>query len=123
MPLTTFLRDIPATRLRGLAFLALDEVATIQSQTLTSDSGGGATQVWAGTATCACRIDPAGGAPGVSAGRISESATHIVTVPSTAGVTEDSRLVIAGRGTFEISLVRMQTDQPDVTQFETVQTS
>jgi SPP1 family predicted phage head-tail adaptor len=123
MGLTTFVRSHSATQLRGLAWLALNETAVIQSQTLTSDSGGGATQAWAGTATCACRIDPAGGAPGVSAGRISETATHIVTTPSSAPVSEDSRLVIAGRGTFEISLVRMQTDQPDVTQFETVQTS
>lgn len=111
MPISTFLNGRNPTQLRGVMWLALSDVATVQAGTVVSDGGGGGTTSWAATGTVACRIDPLGDVrTRLVGGRIDESSTHIVTVPTGASVSAGSRVVIAGRGTFEITQVRERTD-------------
>jgi hypothetical protein len=121
--LSTFLHGRTPTRLRGLMFLALDESALILTPQATSDIGGGVSTSWGTAGTAACRIDPAGGAGmRVAAGKLDETATHMITVPPTAEVLETDRFVIAGRGTFEVLAVHLRTGQT-VQRFEVIQTS
>lgn len=113
MPQSTFLNGRSPTRLRGLMMLSLSDQATWLTRTYTDDTGGGATVAW-GTAGTAipCRIDPVGGSGrGITAGRIDERSTHVVTVPPGTGVTADDRVVIASRGTFEVTATRTRTAQ------------
>lgn len=124
MSLSTFLNGREPERLRGLLFLALSEAGTILTLTSTTDSGGGATQLW-GTAGTAipCRVDPLGNlGGGVLAARVDERSTHVVTVPIGWSVTAADRFVIAGRGTFEVTATREQTAEL-ATSFEVLQTS
>ncbi len=110
MGLSTFLRDHPPTRLRGIQAMALSDVATILSVTYASDSGGGAAGSWTAAGTTECRIDPAGGAGmRLVGGRIDERSTHVVTTPADAIVESAQRFVIAGRGTFEILMTHRRT--------------
>ena len=110
MPLSTFLNGRPPTR--GLTWLALSDSATIIVGTVTSDSGGGATQAWAAIGSVDCRIDPlSGGRNGITGGAIDERSTHVVTVPADTTVSVANRVAIAGRGTFEVTAVRSRTDQ------------
>jgi hypothetical protein len=100
MPLSTFLNGTDPVRLRGLLFLSL------------SDSGGGATYVWAAGSAVPCRIDPLGSDESrVVGGRIDESSTHLVTVPPGTEVATGNRFAITGRGTFEVTAARQQTGE------------
>jgi head-tail adaptor len=119
-PLTTFLNGRDPERLRGVMFLALSEVAVIQTRTATSDVGGGASHVWANTGTVECRVDPVGGGPGNLANRIDERSSHIVTVPPYADVTSGQRVTIANRGTYEITQTHERT-AANVERFEVMQ--
>ena len=124
MPLSTFLNGRDLATPRGLLFLSLSESATILTLTATDDTGGGASTTWgtAGTAV-PCRIDPLGGnGRGVTGGRIDERSTHIVTVPPGTPVTASGRVVIANRGTFEVTATRDRTAEWSRT-FEVVQAS
>lgn len=124
MPLSTFLNGRNPTTLRGLRMLALTDTATVQTRTSTSDSGGGVTQVWASAGSLQVRIDPIsdrGGAATV-ASRIDERSTHVITTTFGVTVGADNRIVIAGRGTYEVTATRERTDA--VTQvFEVVEAS
>ena len=124
MGLSTFLNGRNPTTLRGLRMLALTDTGVVQTRTATSDSGGGVTQVWAAGGTVPCRIDPISdrGGAATTAGRIDERSTHLVTCTFGAAVTSNSRVVIAGRGTYEVTATRERTDA--VTQvFEVVEAS
>ncbi len=113
MSLSTFLNGREPERLRGLLWLALSETGELLTLTSTSDSGGGASQVW-GTAASevSCRIDPLGGAGrDVLGGRIDERSTHVVTVPPGTDVSAADRFVVSGRGTFEVTAARAQTGE------------
>jgi hypothetical protein len=82
MPLSTFLNGRTPTTLRGLLFLSLSDSAIIQKRTATSDSGGGASWVWASTGTVSCRVYPAGGAgPSIVGGALDEATTHFCRLP------------------------------------------
>lgn len=107
--LSTFYGAYPQVQLRGLAFLALSEVAIIQAVSYVSDSGGGGTAIWSNQGTTMCRIDPLGADRGVVAGQISELSTHFVTLSGTVDVDPDDRIAISGRGTFAITGTPQQT--------------
>ena len=111
MPLSTFLNGRPPTQLRGLQWLSLTETGTVLSVTNTADTGGGVSQVWAAGTAVPCRIDPLSGGEEITANRISDESTHLVTVPAGTQVTANSRFAIAGRGTFDITVVRDATGE------------
>lgn len=111
MPLSTFLNGRDPTRLRGLQWLSLSDTGNVLTRVSTSDSGGGATFTWTTGGTVQCRIDPVTdrGASRMVGGRIDERSTHVVTVPSGVSVASDSRFLISGRGTFEITATHERT--------------
>jgi hypothetical protein len=112
MPLSTFLNGRTPTTLRGLLFLSLSDSAIIQKRTATSDSGGGASWVWASTGTVSCRVYPAGGAgPSIVGGALDEATTHFCRLPLGASVDTPDRVVVSGRGTFEVTLASVRTDE------------
>lgn len=111
MPLSTFLNGRAPTRLRGLMMLSLSDVGTWLTRTYTDDTGGGATATW-GTAGTAipCRIDPLGGnGRSMTAGRVDERSTHLITVPPGTDVSTSDRFAVSGRGTFEVTAARERT--------------
>jgi len=113
MPIATFLTDRLPERLRGLQFLALNDTADIQRRTAASDAGGGAAWTWATVATVPCRVYPVSlrGRGGLVGDVLSERTTHFVMTPAGTDVTTADRLVIAGRGTFEVTMVPDRTDE------------
>lgn len=111
MPLSTFLNGRSPSQLRGAAWLSLSDSGNVLTGTATSESGGGATQSWVAGTALACRIDPLNGREIMVGGRISDRSTHKVTVAAGVPVTANNRFAISGRGTFEITAVRLQTDE------------
>jgi hypothetical protein len=100
--------------------LALSDTGTVQVAASTSDVGGGATQAWTASAAVPCRIDPLGAGQGpVTGERLDERSTHVVTVPPRTAVNLADRFAITGRGSFEVTAVRLQTDE-GATMFEVV---
>lgn len=91
--------------MRSVASDALPGTAVIQSQTFSSDGGGGGSLAWAAGGTVACRLAPLTGSEREIADRISSDADYIVTLPHNASVTTNSRLVISG-GTFNVEAIR-----------------
>lgn len=123
MPFSTFLNGRDPDRLRGLEWLALSDLGTVLSRTFSDDGGGGGTQTWGTTAgSVPCMTEPLASTSGLLAGRIDERSTHLVTFPAGTVVETDDRLVIAGRGTFEVTAVRRQTAEW-VREFEVVEVS
>lgn len=111
MPFSTFLNGRAYTSLRGLQWLALSDTGSVLIRTYTSDSGGGATQVWAAGSAVPCMIESitSHAQSGLIGGRIDERSTHTVTVPVGTSVDNANRFQITGRGTFEITAVHQQT--------------
>ena len=108
MSLSTFLSPT-ATQLRGLMWMALDDVGQVVTGVATSDSGGGASVVWTAGSSLACRIDPLTSLEGLTADRISDRSSHIVTTPAGTTVTTGNRFAITGRGTYEVTAVHDTT--------------
>src|SRR5215207_9753330 len=108
MPLSTFLNGRAPVQLRGLQFLALSDTGNVLTRTYTSDTGGGATQVWAAGGTLSCRVDPLTNRTerSLTAGRINERSTHLITCPTGTVVETDDRFRVNGRGTFEVTGVQ-----------------
>lgn len=112
MSLFTFLHDHPPATNRGLEWFALSETATIQARSISSDSGGGGTATWTPSGTIICRIDPLGGGGSrLTGGQIDERSTHVCTAPADTTIDLANRVVIDGRGTFEVTVVRERTGQ------------
>lgn len=110
MGIATFLdSDTAPVRLRGLLWLTLTDIGHAETRTSTSDSGGGSTETWAEGADIPCRIDPLTGTEQLSADRISDRSTHLITTPAGTSVSTAARFVIDGRGTYEITAVRERT--------------
>lgn len=109
MPIGTFLNGSVPSRLRGLLWLSLSDSAQVGTLTSTDDSGGGGTSSWTYATAVPCRIDPITGNESVSAERISDRSTHLVTLPAGTTVPTNGRIAIAGRGTFEVTAVQIQT--------------
>jgi len=114
MPLSTFLNGGTATQLRGLQWLALSDTGSVGTLTSTSDSGGGASSVWAFGASVPCRVDPiasSGDDETIVASRMSDRSTHLITTPSGTSVSITNRFAVTGRGTFEVTAVRGRTGE------------
>ena len=122
MPLTTFLYERPAVRQRGLMLTALNDVAVIQSRTSTSDIGGDAGVAWNAKGTAVCRVYPVTmrGKGGLIGERLNERSTHFLALPLGTDITPSDRVVIAGRGTFEVTLA-LDTTSPFTTRVEVIQ--
>lgn len=120
--ITTFLRGRSPGLLRGLALTALTDTAIIYAGTISSDSGGGGTTSWAAVGTTEARIDSLGGGANnrVTGGQIDERSTHVVMAPSDVFVNPAERVVISGRGTYEVTATRQRTDAT-ITVFEVLQ--
>jgi hypothetical protein len=112
MPLTTFLNDRPFTRLRGLQWMALNDTAIIQRRTATSDTGGGASYAWNAAGTTVCRVYPVTlrGKGALVGGQINERSTHFCSMPPETSVSTSDRIVIGGRGTFEVTVDLVASD-------------
>lgn len=111
MPVSTFMNGGTVSQLRGLAWMALSDMGQVGAGTLVDDGGGGVTTGWAYGGSIPCRIDPLTNNEIVSAGRISDRSTHLVTVPPGTAVTASSRFAIANRGTYEVTGVQDQTGE------------
>jgi len=111
MSLSTFLNARNPSQLRGLSWLALSDVGQVGTSAPVDDGGGGVTTGWTLGASVPCRIDPLTDNETLSAGRISDRSTHLVTVPSGTPVTTSSRFTIANRGTYEVTGVQDQTGE------------
>lgn len=84
---------------------ALPGTAIIQSQTTTSDGGGGVTQAWTAAGTVDCRIAPLTATEREIGERISSDADYLITLPHDASVGLNSRIV-SGGGTFSVEAIR-----------------
>ena len=124
MPLSTFLRDDPPPRLRGVWGLAFDDTATIQRRAATSDSGGGAGYAWANVGTVPCRIYPVTmrGKGALVGGQINEHTTHFCAMPAGTDIGTADRVAIQNRGTFEVT-VALETTAAFTTRVEVFQVS
>lgn len=99
------LTDAELTAMRATAAEALPGTAVIQTHQFTDDGGGGGTVGWTSSGTVDCRIAPLSGDEREIADRIAEDAEYIVTLPTDASVTVQSRLIVAG-GTFNVAAIR-----------------
>lgn len=111
MPLSTSLHDVVPTTLRGLAFLGLSNTGYILRGSVTDNQGGGGTYTFGTAGTVDCRVDPIGGGEGVVANRLDERTTHLITVPPQTSVNAKDRFKVDGFGEFEITAVRVRTDE------------
>lgn len=109
MPLSTFLDGQSPDQLRGLMWLSLADTGYILANTVTSDSGGGGTSVWGTAGTTECRVDPVSGNETSVAGRIDDRSTHLITLPPATAVSTNHRILVSGRGTYEVTAVRAPT--------------
>jgi hypothetical protein len=111
MSLSTFLDGRPAIQLRGLQWLSFSDDATVQARQIVSDGGGGGTTVWQAGTTVACRVWPVTirGRGRVIGGALSERSTHFLATPLGTRIGLDDRVVIANRGTFEITMALDRT--------------
>lgn len=96
---------------RGLVTEALTETGNVISGTVIDDGGGGGTRSTSVGGTIACRIDALGGDEGDAAERISDRSTHLVTLPAETAITVAQDFRINGRGTYEVTAVRENTDE------------
>lgn len=87
---------------------SLPGTAIVQTYTFASDGGGGGSETWTAAGTYSCRFGPAtaGQMQEIERGdRISSEADFIFTLPGTATITTNSRIVHAG-GTYNVEAVR-----------------
>lgn len=119
MPYSTFMRGGTATHLRGLAWLSLTDSALFLRGSATDDGGGGASFTW-GTATVwgtaqavPCRLDPIGSgeAEQVFGGQLDERSTHRLRLPAGAAVAATDRVLVQGRGTWEVTALLQRTNE------------
>jgi hypothetical protein len=112
MPISTFLNGRAVTRSRGLQWLSFSDVITIQTPTATSDSGGGGTIAWQTAGTTTGRIYPVTirGKGGIVGGALNERSTHFLSMPPATSINTADRVLIAGRGTFEVTMALETTD-------------
>lgn len=110
-PISTFLDGRTPTQLRGAAFLGLSDTCWVTSSTTTDDHGGGGVQTWGTVGTTVARVAPLIGGEDATADRTSDRSTHQVYLPANYPIMSDQRLVIEGRGEFQILAVRDRTSE------------
>lgn len=91
--------------MRATAAEALPGTAVIHSGTFSSDGGGGGSFAYAPSGTVDCRIAPIRGDEREIGDRISPDSDHILTIPVTATITENSQVVVDG-DTYNVSAIR-----------------
>lgn len=96
------------TAMRTTAGSALPDSCVIQSRSLVSDGGGGGTVTWTASGTVDCRLAPAQATEDEHGGRISPEAEFTITLPSSAAVTTESRIV-HNAGIFNVEAVRTRS--------------
>jgi hypothetical protein len=96
---------------RGAITEALTETANVLTGSVTDNLGGGGTTTYGTSADVRCRIDALGGDEGEIAERLSDRSTHLVTLPPGTEVSVADDLSIDGRGTYEVTAVRENTDE------------
>lgn len=96
---------------RGLVFEALSEQGYKVSSSFTSDGGGGGSVAMVNGETVGCRIDSLGGGEGLTADRISDRSTHLITLSPDESVTTEDEFCVIGRGTYEVTAVREHTGE------------
>lgn len=99
------LTDNELDSMRAVAERALPGTAIIQTNTFTSDGGGGGSVGWAASGTVDCRIAPLSGDERTIGGRVTAEADSIVTLPFGTDIAEDARLVIDGT-TYNVQAIR-----------------
>jgi hypothetical protein len=106
MPISTFLNGRAPIRLRGAMWLAFSDTATIQRRSMASDSGGGGTLTYTSAGTVPCRVYPVTlrGKGGLVGGQVNERSTHFCEMPLGGTVFTSDRILIANRGTFEVTI-------------------
>jgi head-tail adaptor len=98
--------------MRTVLNTSLSGTAVIQSQSFTDDGGGGGTLAWTAGGTVSCRVAPLTGTEREMGERIASDADWLITLPGTASVTTNSRIVVTGsghNGTYEALAVRSWT--------------
>lgn len=94
------------TGMRDAVEASLPGTAIIQTRVFHSDGGGGGTTTWTAVGTVSCRLSPMSGmtsfdSEGMTAGRITQQAKWLLTLPQSSTVTTDSRVKI-NAGTYEV---------------------
>ena len=105
------LSDTEIDAMRSVAEATLGGTAIIQTQTLSSDGGGGGTATWTPSGTVACRLvanTPPRDAEPMTGGRITPDADWIVTLPAETSITTERRIVTHGK-TLEVAAVSDRT--------------
>lgn len=120
--LGTWLRGGTITNLRGLAWLSFTETGHILRGSVVSDGGGGGTTVRGTIGSYPCRLDPLTSDESMTADRLSDRSTHIVSTVPGIGVTVGDQFRVDGRGNWEVTGVNDQTLEP-FTVFEVVSAS
>lgn len=99
------LTEAELSSMRATAAEALPGTAVISSQSYVSDGGGGGSLSWTASGTVDCRLAPMRGDEREIGERISADADYIITLPASATVSTDSRIVTGG-GTFNVAAIR-----------------
>jgi hypothetical protein len=113
MAIATFLRARPPSFLRGAQLLAFTEAASVIRRTATSDIGGGADLTWTEVHRAPCRIYPVTprGRGVLVGGALDERTTHFCAFPTGTDVDTADRIVVDGRGTFDVTMAAVRSDQ------------
>lgn len=109
------------TYLRGTHLAALSASGQVGAGSVTDDIGGGGTTVWNYATAIPCRIDPLTGDEDSVGGRLTERATHVITLPPETSISAVNRFQTAG-ATYEITAIRERTGE-QVRRVEAVQIS
>jgi SPP1 family predicted phage head-tail adaptor len=100
------LTDAELASMRTTTGGALPDTCVIQRGTATTDTGGGATTAWVAAGTVDCRIAPAqGGNETERGGRITAETEFILTLPHTATIDTNYRVVTGGE-TYNVTALR-----------------
>jgi len=100
------LTDPEIARMRATAERALPGTAVIKDGTLSSDGGGGNTEMFTPRTggTVSCRVAPIGGNEREEGGRIAADSQYVITLPAETTVEADDQIVVAGV-TYNVTVV------------------
>jgi head-tail adaptor len=99
------LTEVELNAMRDVAAEALPGTCVIQSLGGSVDQYGDRTETWSAAGTVDCRIAPIRATEREVGERISADADFVVTLPQSASVTTNSR-ILTGGGTFNVEAIR-----------------
>jgi hypothetical protein len=114
LTIATFMRGGVQQHLRGAQLLSFTDAANVIRRTAVSDGGGGAAWTWSVVAgTIPCRVYPVTprGRGAIVGGALDEKTTHYCAFPTGTDVNTADRIVVADRGTFDVTMAATRTDQ------------